>query len=353
MNRTVTLLAGLLLLIPALSPRACQICVPFPKTSVADILLTGNTVVLAREDPDRPFHFKAIETLKGESDHGEIDLFLNSPIRRTLEMNPEQSVVLVKQTVDQKTIWHNVGIADKKYKSFVHDILKAGQTWKEQKRARILFFSQHLGSSHSAISKQSLLEVGRAPYSEIRKLGDALSREQLWSFLNNSRYIEWHALHILLLAQSKNAEDQQWIKKSFRSATQSDSTVRLAALATAAIELEGKKAVTFIEEQYFRNSTRTPKELSEIAKALSVHGTHGSAELQNQIVSSYGTLLKLNPGMTPQIAKDLIAWKRHEYAHQFDAFLKANPLSFELADSLELRAYIRRAQKNRNTPIAN
>ena len=46
--------------------RACQVCYPFPKKSVADHLIESEALVLAREDPKRPYHFASIEVLKGE-----------------------------------------------------------------------------------------------------------------------------------------------------------------------------------------------------------------------------------------------------------------------------------------------
>ena len=59
---------------------ACSICVPMPTQTLADRLHASDTVVLAREDPARPLHFRAIETVTGPPVEAPIDLFLN--IRR-------------------------------------------------------------------------------------------------------------------------------------------------------------------------------------------------------------------------------------------------------------------------------
>lgn len=53
---------------------ACQICYGIPKVSAADDLISAERVVLAREDPGRPFHLKAVEVLKGDGTVPEIDL---------------------------------------------------------------------------------------------------------------------------------------------------------------------------------------------------------------------------------------------------------------------------------------
>ena len=46
------------------SALACQICVPRPTQTLANRLLQSDKVVLAREDPRRPYHYAAVETLK-------------------------------------------------------------------------------------------------------------------------------------------------------------------------------------------------------------------------------------------------------------------------------------------------
>lgn len=343
MNILGVALSCILCLSSAAWTQACQICVPFPETTSTDILLAGEAVVLAREDPDRPFHYRAVEVLKGTLDETKIDLFLNSSTRRQLSIFPERSVVLVRTADGEEATWQSVGVADKEFGPLVREILKASPAWEQDPSKRTTFFAKQLGQEHSQIGNLALLEVARAPYAEIRKLGGALSRDQIHAFLKNYRYIEWHALYILLLAQRDDAADHAFIMESFQSAIRYGMTIQLAAWATAALEIEGTKVIDLIENEYFRNQARTPKELTEITKALSVHGTHGSQELRNRIVISYGALLKLNPVMATQIVEDLIAWKRTEYAAQIGKFVADHPLSLDLPTTLRMKAYARRA----------
>ena len=325
---------------------ACQICVSYPEKSAADHLIASEVVVLAREDPDRPFHFRSVEVLKGDPGSEKIDLFLNSSTRRMLAVYPERAAVLGRHTVEGKSIWRSIGIADPTFGPLVRELLKAAPEWEKEPQQRIAFFSRFLGHESSQLSSLALLEVARAPYHEIRKLGGVLSRDQIHEFLKNMRYLEWHALYILLLAQSGDERDREHILNAFHSAARFGSTVQVAAWATAAIEIDGIEAVEFIETRYFRNPGRSAKELSEISKALSVQGTSGPPALRDRIVVSYGALIALHPGMIPQIAEDLIAWDRAEYAAEVGRFAAANPLSLDLPTTLRLRAYARRAQKN-------
>ena len=139
------------------------------------------------------------------------------------------------------------------------------------------------------------LEIARSPYSEIKRLKDALSRDEIHAFLKDFRYVEWHALYILLLAQSEDLRDRALVSESFRSTARFSTTTRLAAWATASIEIEGATAIEFIEDEYFRNSKRGAAELQEIAKALSVHGTNGHTHLRDRIVAGYEVLLQQHP----------------------------------------------------------
>ena len=88
----LALLAGLLLQ----TAHACQVCIPFPTKTLADRLLEADALVLAREDPQRPFHYVAVETLKGEPGDAHIDAFLPSANRRVLAQFPQRHMLLAR-----------------------------------------------------------------------------------------------------------------------------------------------------------------------------------------------------------------------------------------------------------------
>ena len=82
----LALLAGFLVQ----AANACQVCIPFPTKTLADRLLEADALVMAREDPERPFHYVAVETLKGDPGDEPIDAFLPSKNRRMLARHPER-----------------------------------------------------------------------------------------------------------------------------------------------------------------------------------------------------------------------------------------------------------------------
>lgn len=336
-------IAFLVLLSSIEAMQACQICVPFPKKSAADYLIDADVVVLAREDPERPFHFQTMEILKGAAGEKPIDLFLDSSTRRILTAYSDRSVVITKTSEKGRAIWKRIGMADSDTGPLVRKILKLEPIWKENPRQRIDFFSQFLGHENPQISTLAHLEIARAPYSEIRRLRNILPRDEIRQFLGNVRYIEWHALYILLLAQSEDKRDQQFIRESFDSAAKFEITIRLAAWATAYIELDGNEALRKIEELYFGNSGRSETEIRIILQAISLHGTNGDTDLRDRIVESYGSLITHYPSVIPEVTRDLAAWKRTEYAGQIGVYVRGNPGKIDFQTTLRLRSYSRTA----------
>jgi hypothetical protein len=303
--------ACLLLCGSATSLHACQACIPYPPNTAADELIEADTVVFAREDPDHPFSYAALETLKGETTTRPIDLFLPSTGRRILAADEDRVAVLVGNA---DGTWRSLGIADDEYQQVVRRIVLFSAEWNgvEGQERRLRFFLELFGHENSSIHRLAYLELGRAPYGTIKRFSQAVDPEHVRRVLENPRYIEWRPLAILLLANAGDAEDRESIRSSFRSAEQFSLTRNLAALATAVIELEGEAAVQFIDDRYLNNAQRTREELIEVCRALSVHGTDGHTHLRDRIVECYRNLLEARPDMAATVVRDLIAWERFE-----------------------------------------
>jgi hypothetical protein len=311
-KRLVTRLAALAacVVVPGATEtaHACQVCYPFPKKSVADRLIEGDTIVLAREDPQRPFHFRAIGVLKGAAPQAPIDLFLDSTSRRLLRFHPDRSVVLARA---KQGTWRRLAMVDEALLPVVRDILEHAPEWQRNGTARFDYFARLFGHDHPVIRDLAHLEIARAPYSYLRRFGRGVPRKRILATLRDVRYAEWWALHILLLAQSGDARDRQRIVESVRSAERFESTLQLGAWATAYIEIEGGKAIGFLESRYLRNQRRAD-ELLEVVAALSVHGNSDRTQLRDRIVASYRVLLAQHPHLAPRVVGDLLAWQRWE-----------------------------------------
>ena len=68
------------------SALSCMICLPYPEKSAADYMLESDTVVFARENPQRPYTYAPVEVLAGRYDGGAIALLLDSTTKSALDL---------------------------------------------------------------------------------------------------------------------------------------------------------------------------------------------------------------------------------------------------------------------------
>ena len=341
-------LALLVLTITLLGPNshlaACGIvCAPLPKKTAVDHLLESETVVLARENSRRPFSYMTVEVLIGETVDGAIDLFLDSSTRRRLRAYPSDSVMLGRSN-DGK--WFRIGYVDTTYESIIREILEHLPAWQNKPvwtKERFLFFVDLLGHENRQIHELAYIEVGRAPYREIRNLRNVVSRESIYRELSDYRYREWHPLYLLMLGTSDNNEDCSYLSGKLDRSQNYSSVTNLSAVATAYIECMEEEAIAKLEALYFHPQARTMKEVGAIQAALSEHGSGGHRHLRNAIVSSYAVLLDNYPQAASKVAQDLLAWKRTELtdrlAEILDNQFASNPLG-----GYHIRMYLKQSE---------
>ncbi len=355
-NTTKHIAAGGLLLFCTLAifgfsslVNACVICIPYPTRTTADYLVESETVVLARENPDKPWSYIPIETLKGETVLSPIDNFLNSITRRLLETYPERGVVLVRDTKDQKK-WRSLGFADAEDEKMIREIIRQAPQWQQLgplNESRLIFFANYLGHEDRDLHELAYLEIGRAPYNQIKQLGTKWPLDQIRALLRDPVYFEWHPLAILMLAHNGDASDRKYIIDNFSSLARFGSTTNLSAWTTALIEIQEEEAVVEVEEKYFRSSSRSQEELVAVTTALSEHGSNGHTHLRDQIVRSYSILLDQHPKMASYVAKDLMAWARPELSEKLTTILD-NVKDTDPLTAYAIRLYLAKA-KNVNT----
>jgi hypothetical protein len=306
------------------------------------VLIASATVALAREDPNRPFCLTPVEVLKGNHNGAHIELFLDSVTRRTLAGDPSSAVIVVQER--KGAGWRRLTLAKAQYQGLVRRILLFAPQW-EGARGRLQraeFFLPLFGHKDSAISELAYLEIARAPYGVIKRISRVVPREQLEPILNRPEYLRWRSLAFLILAHRGEAKDKQFLAESFRNAERFRLSNNLAALAAASIELEGPRAISYIEDRYFARPDRSDGELREVLKALSLHGSEGRAQLRDQIVAAYGKLLEVHPEMSAHAAADLLAWNRTEWTKELAELDKGEARVDDLARKA-IRRYLSRA----------
>lgn len=258
------------------SSLGCVLCFPVPVKSVADYLLEGECVVLAKLNSKDPFSYEVDRTLKGELESTKIDLFVDTMTRRRLRVNPKSRVVLARQT-DSDT-WRSLGIADARFQQVVERIIGHQTIWSDPggEKERVKFFIRLFDDKHPAIFELAYLELARAPYSVIRSIGRVMPKRQIHNILARREFVEWRPLAILLLAQNPDDADKLMLDQLIESVKKFPRQQELAATITAWVEYQGVSAIDEIEAiwlapsdgQSLRNEDEQKRVLSAFKELL-------------------------------------------------------------------------------------
>jgi len=323
---------------------ACQICIPLPERTLADRLLDSDAVVLAREDASRPFHYQAVETLFGEPGDAPIDLFLHSQARRTLAASPDRAMVLTHSP--REGSWSTLGFTTPEFERVLRGVLAQVGRWRPREtdnRERLNWFAPLLGHPDKRLHELAYLEIGRAPYAEIRRLAPRIAAETLEEMLDAPKYLEWRSLAILLLGESDQEHDQARVRKTIADKAGLRSTANLSAWATALVALDGEAGIDQLARLYASGPGRSREELDAVVQALSVHA-NASPALRGPVAAVYRRMLEHQPAMAPAMVHDLIAWRRWDFAERIRSIRQAradDPLA-----AYALGLYLRLAATN-------
>ena len=312
--RSIAYWSALLLALIAVGAGACQICIPLPERTLADRLLASAAVVLAREDAERPFHYRMTEVLSGTPDDRAIDLFLNSQARRTLAADSDRAMVLAQSGKDGR--WSQLGLTRPEYERVVREILSRAERWQPgetDNAERLDWFVPLLGHADPRLHELAYLEIGRAPYVEIRRLARRIPVKTLEAMLVETRYLEWRSLAILMLGESDRQADQARVRDALSRKARLGSSLNLAAWATALLAVDGGDGMRRLQMLYLTDDRRGREELEALIQAVSVY-TAAEPVLRDQAAELYRRMLERHPNMAPQLVHDLMAWKRWDFA---------------------------------------
>lgn len=339
---------------PIYSPtnvEACAICVPYPTQTLADRLMRQSGIIFARELVDTPYVFRSVKTIKGTGSTPQISLFCDSFTRRKLKNIPDSVVLLTKEEGSDK--WEFLTFADKPYQAFIQAIIYASSNWTGKSTGsteRVDFFTKYLTSEHLNIRKQAYLEVGKAPYPMLRTIAESVPRKQIYAFLRDFMYIEWHSLYILFLGQSKLAKDQKYIREKVESAVRLGISTNLSAWLTAFIETNPETGINEIEAWYFKQPGRTKVELEQVLTSFSVIGsqqpnfTYFSPQLRTKIINSFAMLLQNYPEQASSVAGQLTSWRVQRYIEEL-AEIKESGVIVDPSDIHLLNYYLSLARR--------
>ena len=331
------------------SASACQICVPLPTQTLADRLLESDAVVRAREDPQRPYHYAAVDILKGNPRSVAIDMFINTRVRRYLTANPASAMLLARNSKDGE--WRTLGLTHGDFERVVRRILSFEGLWipkETDNLKRLREMAPLLGNQDTRLHELAFLEIGRASYGSIKLISANVSLERVRAMLSDPRYIEWRGLDILLLGLSNAQQDRARVIHEIEDRRRRSNALNLDAWATAYVEVGGVAGIDQLADWYFRDASRSRDELRNIVRALSVHAAN-DAGLRESVVAAYKDLLDYHPLAGPDIARDLIAWQQWDLSEQM-RILQPQVAESDPLGAYAIKLYLQRVA-SRNHPM--
>lgn len=288
---------------------ACPICPPLPVKTTADWVIDSDDVLFAREDAAQPFTWHVVEVLKGQREVNADGPFLNSSVRSQLKSNSDCVALLVRPGAGQP--WRCLGTVNAEHRQIIQRIVAFSAEWQgtDGQAKRLEYFLTLFGHEDRSVFEMAYLELSRAPYAMIKRIGPQVSAQDFRHILSRREYAEWRSAAILMLAQ-KPDENRDWIARSFADCCQLSLTNNLAAWAAAWIEVNGDDAIHEIETAYLRDSRRSAEEIQAVMQALALHGVHGSPLLRERIRRAYAVAVVHHPQLAKQIQDDVATWNK-------------------------------------------
>ncbi|TWU28232.1 hypothetical protein [Bythopirellula polymerisocia] len=216
-------------------------------------------------------------------------------------------------------------------------------------KERLKFFMGHLEDADPLLAQDGYDEFARAPYQELIDLKDDLDREQLVTWINDSKVGPTHRrLYLTMLGVCGTAEDavmlESLLKYDYESMRPGIATliatmgvggsslgmplvnelahadVRakqqcLDALIAAYLKLKGPEGLKLVEERFLSNPQAEYTQLYSTIMALRFHGEESSEIPRERLVKSLRLLLN-NTEIADQVIPDLTRWEDWEIMDQ-------------------------------------
>lgn len=291
----------------AASVQACAICIQMPQESVADNIIDAELVAILREDPERAFHYRVHRVLEGVSAIAPPPPFLvDTAMRKKLASLPEEGV-LASWTKTGGWLLH--GHASIALEQVAVSALQDFDKWKGAggQQARFDFFAPLHAATDPAVQELALIELARMPYSLLRTLQPGLDRRQVARRIVDQQWLEWAPIYILILGQSEDRGDQDFVRRAAEAALTRGGRGDLAAWVTAWIEVDGAVAITAIRRDHLFNDALSLSELRAIAMGLAEHSQGGDPAVAVQATQALRHFAKLHPSVAGIAARALLA----------------------------------------------
>ena len=200
----------------------------------------------------------------------------------------------------------------------------------------------YLESPEPLVAELAHGELAAAPYAAMRTAKPRLDARAVRTWLADPQLAARHRLYLLLLGSAGNAGDAAALDQRLEAAWKSGDATNLAPMLTADLELRGAARVTWIDERYLGDRSRSTPEISAALLALSVHGNASGAIPRERVIQSYRKFIKEHPEISGYVAQDLAAWQYWDAVPEYVALMKSE-VRQQFPSRLATLAYLRQS----------
>lgn len=262
--------------------------------------LSEVTKTLSGSDDVPKATFEVIEVLKGSASSGE-----GQQIR---------TVIYGQEQVGDRFLIMGVGRPDvswttpMKVSERAIAYLRQLDALPEKGPERLAFFQTYLEDADQLLSRDAYDEFARAPYSEVKGLGDKMDHGQLLAWIKNpDTQLNRKRLYMVMLSACGDSDDLPMLEQMLRS---EDRKTRsgLDAMLGCYLMLAGKDGMTLVEDLFLKNSKADYADVYAAIMALRFLGTETQTIPRARILEGFHTLLD-RPELADLVIPDLARWE--------------------------------------------
>ena len=200
----------------------------------------------------------------------------------------------------------------------------------------------YLENSEPLVAELAYGALAAAPYAAMRTAKPQLDARAVRAWLADPQLAARHRLYLLLLGFAGTASDAAALDQRVEAAWKSGDATNLASMLAADLELRGAARMTWIEERYLRDRSRSAPEISAALLALSVHGNASGVIPRERVIQSYRVFMKAHPEIAGYVAQDLAAWQYWDAVPEYVALMRSD-VRQQFPSRLAILAYLRQS----------
>lgn len=335
-----TALALALVLAPAPPSLACSFHTDLPTQTVADWLIDGTEVVLARPDPENAFAYRVTEVIHSAGTAPELNLLVSSDLRHRLTANPDDAVLLAHDGIS----WFILAYVDPGFRPVMRQVLARAPGWGGLYHAeRLEIFAGLQDSRDIDLRLLALTEIDKAPYGLLRQMELRLSPEALLRELWSPFGYGYQPIRVLLLGLSDSDVARAAVRDHLLRVVDWEWASNLGAFATAEIELNGADGVAFLESHYLARPEQPLDNLEQVVEALAIQHGVAPPEVRRRIAGALRDFVTARPAGAPLVARQFVTRQDWSQAALLAQVMEAKRLTSG-PDLLAVAVYVAQAR---------